>query len=242
MIIIVRDVFLSIMSKEDSTLEYRLYLLANTAHKLSSFYYRGCTKPEKEQFDAVFNLLSDTNISRKLTSFISDYDTGPISMVVIHSVLSIKIQQAENENISMLYADIISRYNAENNSAEKLSLEISNIVNKLDDESKSYIDKSITRYILNCLYREWFISMPDPFTYLQMLLIRVSILRSLIYLDIGQKDNLNIHRLKERIVYVMYNFARNIDQNLEFLKLVYDALSEESMMTFDFSPAFIRIY
>ena len=58
--------------------------------------------------------------------------------------------------------------------------------------------------------------------------------------DIGI-DELEHHELNRKIVYVMYNFARNIDQNLEFLKVVYDALSEQSMMNFDFSPAFIRV-
>ena len=82
--------------------------------------------------------------------------------------------------------------------------------------------------------------MPDPFTYVQMLLVRTSVLRTLIYLDIGE-EKIELHQLKQRIVYIMYNFARNIDQNLEFLKVVYNALSEQTMMNFDFSPAFVRI-
>ena len=83
--------------------------------------------------------------------------------------------------------------------------------------------------------------MPDPFTYVQMLLVRLSILRTLIYLDIGMEQEITADALKQKVVYIMYNFARNIEQNLEFLKVVYNALSEQTMMNFDFSAAFIRI-
>ena len=104
-----------------------------------------------------------------------------------------------------------------------------------------FIDRSITRYVLNCLYREWFVSMPDTFTYTQMLLVRLAILRTLIYLDIGKEQEITPELVKQRIIFIMYNFARNIEQNLEFLKVVYNALSEQTMMNFDFSAAFIRM-
>jgi len=163
-------------------------------------------------------------------------------MVVVHSILSIKLQQAENENISLLYQEIIDRNSVNNETvAEDLRKKILDTRIELEDDFKEYIDRSITRYVINCLYREWFVSMPDPFTYIQMLLVRTSILRSLIYLYIGD-EKLELYQLKQKIVYVMYNFARNIDQNLDFLKVVYNALSEQTMMNFDFSPVFIRIY
>ena len=137
---------------------------------------------------------------------------------------------------------IINKYtNKDDNIAEILAEKLINIVNKVSSENKKYIDKAITRYIINCLFCEWFETMPDLFTYVQMLLVRTSIIRTLIYLDIGDEE-LELHQLRQRVVYVMYNFARNIDQNFDFLKIVYNALSEQSMMNFDFSPAFIRLY
>lgn len=163
-------------------------------------------------------------------------------MIVVHSILSIKLQQANEENISQLYEKIINKYTEQkDNVAEVLAGELIKISSSLDLNSKQYIDKAITRYILNCLYREWFVTMPDPFTYIQMLLVRTSILRALIYLDIGE-EKLEQHQLKQKVVYVMYNFSRNMDQNLEFLKVVYNALSEQTMINFDLSPAFIRLY
>jgi len=240
---IVREYMMNVMAEEEHALETRLYMLANLTNKISAFYHRGCEVPAEDQLESVLIALSDKEIAGKLDYLIKNYDVeSPISMIVAHSILLIKLQQANSENISQLYEKIMVKHQTTNeNVAELLAVQLNKIISKLDADSKSYVDKSITRYILNCLYREWFISMPDPFTYVQMLLVRTSILRILIYLSIGQEE-LELHQLKQKIVYVMYNFARNIDQNLEFLKVVYNALSEQTMMNFDFSPAFIRIY
>lgn len=239
---IVREKLMAIMADEDHILETRLYVVANLSHKISEFYYRGCQKLEKTQLEEVMLSLSENDFIMKMNSFISDYDVGPTSMIVVNSILQIKLQQANSENISQLYQRIIdSCASNSDNIAETLVIQLAEVKQSLCDEELNAIDKAITRYIINCLYREWFISMPDSFTYIQMILVRSSILRTLIYLDIGQQNNLSQSELKEKIVYVIYNFARNIDQNLDFLKLVYNALSEQSMLNFDFSPAFIRI-
>lgn len=240
---LVREHMMKVMAKEELALETRLYMLANMTNKISAFYHRGCEMPADDQLESALIALSDKELAGKLDYLIKDYDVeSPISMIVAHSILLIKLEQANSENISQLYEKIMFKHQATNeNVVELLTEQLNKVISELDEDSKDYIDKSVTRYILNCLYREWFISMPDPFTYVQMLLVRTSILRILIYLSIGQEE-LELHQLKQKIVYVMYNFARNIDQNLEFLKVVFNALSEQTMINFDFSPAFIRIY
>lgn len=240
---LVRTHIMDIMANEEHELETRLYVLANLAHKISSFYYRGCKKPASGQIEQSIMELSENEYVSKLDTFINEYDAGsPLNMIVVHSILSIKLQQAKDENISKFYEKIIQDYNANTDDVtDILADQLVEVRNKIDSHTESYIDKALTRYILNCLYREWFISMPDLFTYVQMLLVRISILRTLIYLDLGREDEFDQQKVKQKIVYVMYNFARNVDQNIEFLKVVYNALSEQTMMNFDFSPAFIRI-
>ena len=240
---LVRENLMQIMVDETLDLETRLYVIANLVHKISDFYHRGSDKPDEGQLETALKKSSNDEVVSKLATLIEEYDTSsPLSMIVVHLILSIKLQQANEENISRLYEKIVNKYTKQkDNTAEVLAGELSKISSSLELNSKQYIDKAITRYILNCLYREWFVTMPDPFTYIQMLLVRTSVLRTLIYLDIGE-EKLEQHQLKQKVVYVMYNFARNIDQNLEFLKVVYNALSEQTMMNFDFSPAFIRLY
>ena len=240
---LVRKKLMQILANEEYELETRLYVLANLADKISSFYHRGCNKSTEQHIKSTLENLSNDDFVSKLGIVIKDYDVGPISMVVVNSILSIKLNQSSDENISQIYEKIIAYYHAsiEDNVAEYLSGKLVEIQSQLDSDTQEYIDKAVTRYMINCLYREWFINMPDPFTYVQMLLVRSAMLRTLIYLDIGREQNLNPRTLKQKIVFIMYNFARNIDQNLEFLKVVYNALSEQTMINFDFSPAFIRI-
>ena len=240
---LVRKSFMQILANETYDLETRLYVLANLADKISSFYHRGCKKPAEKNLTSTIESLSNDDLVSKLSGVIKDYDVGPISMVVVNSILSIKLNQSSDENISQIYEKIIAHYHAsiEDNVAEYLLEKMMETQAQLDSETHEYIDKAVTRYMINCLYREWFISMPDPFTYMQMLLVRSTILRTLIYLDVGREQDLNSRALKQKIVFIMYNYARNIDQNLDFLKVVYNALSEQTMINFDFSPAFIRI-
>ncbi|MDH5599895.1 MAG: flagellin lysine-N-methylase [Gammaproteobacteria bacterium] len=239
----VRENFMLTMANEEQELETRLYTLVNMANKLSEFYHRGCAKPGQGQIESVMATYAEPEFVTRLGTFIKSYDAGSLlNMIVVHSVLSIKLQQAGAEKISVLYEKIIQYYNDETKSIpEILADKITSIRNSLDSDAQQYVDKAITRYSLNCLYREWFVSMPDPFTYVQMLLLRLSILRTLIYLEAGTEQDMTLDKLKKKIVYIMYNFARNIDQNLEFLKVVYDALSEQTMMNIDFSAVFIRI-
>lgn len=239
----VRAQLMDIIANEEYELETRLYVIANLANKISTFYHRGCKKPAVGQIQQTISELSTNDFILKLDTLIRAYDAdSPISMIVVHSILSIKLQQAEYENISKFYEKIIHDYDANNdNATEVLSKNLDKSRSGLDKHTQKYIDKAITRYIINCLYREWFVSMPDPFTYVQMLLVRISILRTLIYLDLGRDNKPEQSIIRQKIVYVMYNFARNVDQNMEFLKVVYNALYEQNMINFDFSPAFIRI-
>lgn len=241
---LVRGTMMKIMANEDNTLDTRLYATANLVHKISSFYHGGCKRDNENNLVSILSSLTADDFISKLGVVIDNFESdSSISMIVVHSILSIKLQQSEDENISLLYANILSGIkHADIDIPNLLVAKLGEINDKISIINLQYIDKALTRYVLNCLYREWFISMPDPFTYFQMLLVRVSILRSLIYLDLLSSGEVELHIIKDRIVYIMYNFARNIDQNLEFLKVVYNALSEQEMMNFDFSPAFIRIY
>ncbi len=240
---LVRNNLLKAMANEELDLETRLYVISNTTYKISSFYHRGCSEADNNQLETMLFTLSENEFISKLDTYIKNYGgNSSLGMIVVHSILSIKLQQSGEENISQLYGNIIEKYCASNeNTAEILAQELVKVRDRLDDDSAQFIDKALTRYIINCLYREWFVSMPDPFTYVQMLIVRLSMLRTLIYFDVGREKELSQHELRQKIVYIMYNFARNVDQNLEFLKVVYNALSEQSMINFDFSAAFIRL-
>jgi hypothetical protein len=95
--------------------------------------------------------------------------------------------------------------------------------------------------------------MPDLFTYVHMLSIRLAILRFLVYSHpeiyrlaeqltaktLPAKAH-EIQQLRDWLVGVIYKNSRAIDHNTSFLQVVYDAIHEQQMMTHEYSLPFIR--
>ncbi len=237
----VRDGLLSIIANEAYSLNGRLYLLADLATHLSTFYHRGCRLDSSQRLHEMLEDYTQPLALQRASEFMAQHDQNlALVMVVVHSIFSIKLQQAEKENISQLYSGILEgRDPAGEMISAELAQRLQQKISALNQQQHELIDRAVTRYLANCIFREWFISMPDPFTYIQMLLVRMMLLRSLIYLELDTAI-LDADRLHEQLVYIMYNFARNIEQNSEFLKIVYNALAEQGMIHFDFSAAFIR--
>ncbi len=235
----VRQLMLQLLASESCSLQGRLYLLADLAENLSPFYHQGCDAFPDEIMQRFRDDYLQPRALQRAEQFMQGYEVAtPLAMVVVHSIMSIKLQQAAEENTSRLYAAAIQSF-SDDTLAEQLQQCVQQCLSVSDSTVASQIEHALTRYILNCIQREWFVAMPDLLTYVQMLLVRVLLLHTLICLSLD-KDNVDEPRVQNKLIYVIYNFARNIDQNTEFLKVVFHALTEQGMMHFDFSPAFIR--
>ena len=87
---------MQLMANEKHDYETRLYAMANLAHRLSDFYYKDCSSCELEKLTPLLAELSDGEIMSKLKTHITNYDENThLSMVVTHSILSIKLQQVK---------------------------------------------------------------------------------------------------------------------------------------------------
>lgn len=242
----VREIMMQLIANEQFDLETRLYALANLAYKLSGFYHRYCSAPDEQLLTSVLAGGSDTVALQKMQSYIRDYFVdNPIAMIVINSVLQIKQHQSPADPLGKIYLAIYDFVGEEAlNNMHLLRERFRDADNELAKYVDGLLDRAISHYLISSLYREWFVTMPDPFTYTQMLLVRLAILRFLLvmYLTVKRQDTeLNPAEIETVVIDVIYRFARSIDQNLEFLKVVYNALAEQEMMTFDYSPAFIRL-
>lgn len=106
------------------------------------------------------------------------------------------------------------------------------------------LEQCLGRYLVNCLQREWFISMPNPFVYMHLLTIRLAILRFLIaghpQIQRCLQQQAGGAEIDKYIVETVYLFARGIDQNLPFLQVVYEAMAEQQMMSFDYAMPLIK--
>jgi len=132
---------------------------------------------------------------------------------------------------------------------EQLWLEYNRRWSILNSTHGIAIENYLTRYLTNCLQREAFHLMPDPFIFSHLLSIRLAILRfiitshprlSSIYQDVDSLISISEEELLSIATESIYLFSRNIDQNHTFLKIVYQAISEQQMMSFDYALTFIK--
>jgi lysine-N-methylase len=255
----VRKQMLSIMSDSNFSFEARLYFLANFSYRLASHYHQGCQ--DNRRVDEEIKRIQSPEIKNQLDDYFFKFSNAePVAIVVIQAILQLRIQHEGNDKLSQLAKDILQKYRINYQRSEDFDVYGENIPpdvlsdafqqnwDELNTRFGVVLEEYFSRYVINCLQREWFISMPDPFSYIHMLTIRIGVLRFLItshpdiiaLLSADRSEQNPIDKFNEKIVEILYLYARSIDHNHAFLHVVYQAMLEQQMMSFDYSLAFIK--
>lgn len=257
----VREVMLQLAAADDYALETRLYFLANFAYRISGNYHQLAEQPQKS-LDEEIKRIQAKAIKRQLEDYYNRFDNvEPVAVVVIQAILQLRIQHAQDDKLSQLAADILRRYRDSLPEVDDADVYADNLPPQLLWQAYQanwervnarvgvLLEKILSRYLINVLQREWFIAMPDPFVYIQMLIIRISLLRFLAVShpaigDILARDlsdaQLN-DAVMDEMVKLIYLFARSIDHNHAFLNVIFQAMLEQQMLSFDYSLPFIKI-
>lgn len=257
----VRDVMLELVSHEDYALETRLYFLANFCYRITGGYHQLAEQQTKGLHEEVRRIRS-SQMLQQLEDFYNRFENvEPIAVVVIQAILQMRIQHARDDKLSILAKTILQRYREQLIAADVLEVFGDNLPpdklwhayqanwDQLNASLGVDFETILTRYLVNVLQREWFVSMPDPFIYMQMLLIRVSMLRFLAtshpeIIALLQSDGDLSHKRKSFygiMAQLIYIFARSIDHNHAFLTIVLQAMLEQQMLSFDYSLPYIKI-
>lgn len=248
----VRDSFLSIMACEEEPLAVRLYALASVANRISRFYHQGCEAFEASLLEKELQRARSEEAFVYWANYLEQYQSDePMALIVIQSILQLKQEQFPQEKTSQLAKRIFAAWAGEDGHRNWTEL-FAEREQQVEQNLSMLLERYITRYLYNCLFREWFYTMPDSFTYIQMLLVRTAILRFLLIADPevailleeytrGELDEKQLEqRFFELAVNTTYRFCRDVDQNLPFLQVLYNALGEQQMMNFDYSLPFIK--
>ena len=246
-----------ILKETSFGIDTRLYALATFSNRISDIYHKDCKNPQP-MLDAIIDKTIPGIV--RLDEFVCNYESHePVAIIVIHSILQIKQQRFQTENISriaeIVYQGYVDELNPGNNDhdvdASELQQAFYQHAQLFEQAFPGKLNQYLSRYIENCIFREWFYTMPDVFTFIQMLLIRTAILRflivshpdifSMVRRQLEQPKTENEQAMFEKVTYVVYNFARSIDQNTAFLQVIFNAVSEQDMMNYDYSLAFIKI-
>lgn len=262
----IRETLLQLSKLEGFSLESRLYFLSNFANRVTPFYHLEAETNNRKLLENELKQAMSLTMLERMSDYVSKYDPAdPVAIIVIQAVLQLRIQQFPNETYSQFVKQVFDGYKklmpelaADEQLEDALPPELfwqcyQPRRTLIDKHFDSELDKCFTRYLINCLYREWFITMPDLFTYIHMLVIRMAILRFLVYshpkiLELAEQleakkttvSDTEISTLREYIVDIFYKNSRAIDHNTMFLKVVYDAIHEQQMMTYEYSLPFIK--
>ncbi len=264
--VVVRDALLRLCKLEGFGFESRLYFLANFANRVAGFYHLEAEAKGGRLLDSELKQARSISMLERMDNYVSNYTAAePMAIIVIQAVLQLRIQQFPREAYSQFIKQVFAGYEAllpETCGTDELDdalppdmlwLAYQERRGLVDSYFSNELDRCFTRYLINCIYREWFITMPDLFTYVHMLVIRLAILRFLVYShpaiiqiaerlhqNAQQADENDIIKLRECLVDVVYKNSRAIDHNTMFLKVVYDAIYEQQMMTYEYSLPFIK--
>ena len=260
----VREVLLNLLRLEGFPLSSRLYFLSSFASRLGAFYYHEAETQHPGQLKKELDRAMQVSTLEKLDEFASRYVAAdPVAIIVVQAILQLRVQNYPDEPHTRMVQNILQRYEKQLSPIEKYSSLDGALpaaeVWALFQQQQTMIDKAfgveldncLSRYLYNCLFREWFITMPDLFTYIHMLTIRMAILRFLLYShpeiialaenQVSAKEaNDDLTSLRKELVKVIYLNSRAIDHNTSFLKVVYDAINEQQMISFEYALPFIK--
>lgn len=243
----VQQTFIDIIKLTDCDYYTRLYILASYTHSISTIYFEECKSIDSDALENYRLHIFDPEYKHSVKHFMSQYENDqPLACIVIYSILMLKIQQSPDDKLSNMVVAVFNDYakqmGHENYTSVKNAADFSTAFIKryqiLSTHIHQQVEDYLVKYLLNCFYREWFITLPSAFIYIQMLLVRVAVLRFLIYSRISPE--MPEDEIKKISVEVIYQFARAVDHNMAFLQVVYAALNEQQMLHFDYSTPLIK--
>ncbi len=259
----VNEQLISLANEEQYAFETRMYFLANFAYRLAPHYHQDCEEKRKLVDEEILRI-NNEDIKKQLDEYFYQFNTTePVAMIIVQSILQLRIQYEGGDKLSKLAGKILENYKIDLEKDEDFDVFGDNVPpdilwqkfqvhwEQLNSVYGAQLEVYFTRYVTNCLQREWFIGMPDPFVYIHMLSIRVAILRFLLTSHpqmlnllntelIEPSENKAIQEFDAIVVEVVYLFARSIDHNHNFLQVVFHAMLEQQMMSFDYSLPLIK--
>ncbi len=243
----VQQTFIDIIKLTDCDYYTRLYILASYSHSISTIYFEDCITLDSDALDNYRLHVFDLDYKHSVSHFMSQYENDQsLACIVIYSILMLKMQQSPNEKFSEMVAEVFNdsakQMGYKDYTAVENATEFSAVFRKRYQTFSNHIHQQVEdyliKYLLNCFYREWFITLPSAFIYIQMLLVRVAVLRFIIYSRISPE--MSEDDIQKISVEVIYQFARAVDHNMGFLQVVYAALNEQQMLHFDYSTPLIK--
>ncbi|MDH5517460.1 MAG: flagellin lysine-N-methylase [Gammaproteobacteria bacterium] len=256
---LVKDLMLQITSHSEHNLDLKLYLLANFSDQLAPVYFRGCKTLTAEAITQEYNKTIEPDNVIRLNSQLQKYAAPePFAVMLIQAIILFRHKHAQHDSFGKLVSSVLNSYNTDIDDSAKVNNDVAifephdlwlayrkrhELVYKKFGEQ---IDSYLVKYLTNCISREWFINLPEPFLYIQMLITRLSILKFMFISDPKTSELLSSadygSSLEQLAISHIYSFTRAIDQDVGFLKSIYQVMDEQQFFDIEYSPMFITLH
>lgn len=257
--LLVKDLMLQITSHTDLKLDLKLYLLATFTDQLAPIYFRGCKTLAADAIHNEYKLTTEPDNITRLDSQLKKYAAPePFAIMLIQAIILFRHKYAQHDSFGKLVTSVLNSYHSEIEDSAKVNNDVAifephdlwlayrkrhdSIYKKFGEQ----IDTYLVKYLTNCIAREWFINLPEPFLYIQMLITRLSILKFMFISDPKTSELLesadDAESLEQLAVNHIYSFTRAIDQDVGFLKSIYQVMDEQQFFDIEYSPMFITMH
>lgn len=248
----VRSILLDVFRNEQYPILFRMYLQACFAHELDRLYATPTDSPIQEKIAQLIEVTFESSAVEKLLGdFQSQEADFSLAMTLIYTTLKARYDQCDDSRFHQILTALFTRFRTDTASHEEIQLQtiLDSYLDRRGSLSHGFhgrLQSYLTRYCMNHLYREWYTGFPTIISYQHMLIVRVLTLEFLTVMDsrldpvLGRGEH-EMEVLDHIIVDIIYSYAKAIDQNLTFLRAMYEAMEEEGLLDFQYSLALTRV-
>lgn len=257
----IREVMLHLLGDRHFPLSSRLFFAAFFANRLESFFRPGATEFSEETLAAEVDLLGDpANLTRLHREFEALEPTIALPMSIIQTMLMYRAGRARSVFEGLLWR-VWGTYGGDGkltvtNRAAALQVDASLMLeqyrqrrDRLQAAFGARLDLYFENYCRNYWFGQWYTGSASLLAHAQNLLVRVAVLRFLLFshpdlADLCEKENLAGEAARTALdraaVEVFYKFSRGIEHDNRLLQQVQGALKEQGLESFAHSVLLIK--
>jgi len=245
----IRSIFLDVFRNEQFPLLFRMFLQACFAHELDKLYASPGDGPISESITRIVEQTFNTDAVESLyRDFQSQEAEYSLAMTLVYTTLKARYDQGGDSRFQQILAGLFRKHGFQ--AADE---EVQGMIERFHERSSALpqafhdrLQHYLTRYCMNHLYREWYTGFPTIISYQHMLIVRVLSLEFITIMDsrldpVLDDEIRSVETLDHIIVDIIYSYAKAIDQNLTYLRAMYEAMDREGLLDFQYSLALTRV-
>jgi lysine-N-methylase len=247
----IRSTAFQLLSDRSYPISTRLFLLAHLGHETAGFFHKNAMSVDSDRLAAAVERVTNP-------ANVAEWHKQLAAMPAPEALTARLVSQLIRERLKVsagsfrgLVQSILSSYGDANGASIDengvATMTLPDLWNAYGQRRKSWmavlahrIDLYFENYAKNFWLRDWYVTSNDLLSHVHQLLVRVAVLRFLLFghpglKELADSDNIGARReaLDRAAVEVFYKFSRAIEHDSAFLDLIAARLREQGTLTFE---------